>query len=77
MEAALRGILKRLDPAVLEAKIETSGGFGSILRGKKQRTWEVYEKMYAEIADQAENDFNELFAREFARSYQDQLERLK
>jgi type VI secretion system protein ImpI/type VI secretion system protein len=77
MEAALKGILKRLDPAVLEAKIETSGGFGSILRGKKQRTWEVYEKMYAEIADQAENDFNELFAREFARAYQDQLERLK
>jgi predicted component of type VI protein secretion system len=33
--------------------------------------------MYAEIADQAENDFNELFAREFARAYQDQLERLK
>ncbi len=77
MEAALKGILKRLDPAVLEAKIETSSGFGSILRGKKQRTWEVYEKMYAEIADQAENDFNELFAREFARAYQDQLERLK
>lgn len=77
MEAALKGILKRLDPAVLEAKIETSGGFGSILKGKKQRTWEVYEKMYAEIADQAENDFNELFAREFARAYQDQLERLK
>ncbi|MES2666163.1 MAG: type VI secretion system-associated FHA domain protein TagH [Pseudomonadota bacterium] len=77
MEAALKGILKRLDPEVLEGKIETSSGFGSILKGKKARYWEVYEKMYAEISDQAENDFHELFSKEFARAYQDQLERLK
>lgn len=77
MEAALKGILRKLDPAALEGKIETSGGIGSILKGKKARYWEVYEKMYAEISDQAENDFHELFAKEFARAYQDQLERLK
>ncbi len=77
MEAALKGILKRLDPKVLEGKIETSSGFGSILKGKQARYWEVYEKMYAEISDQAENDFHELFSKEFARAYQDQLERLK
>lgn len=77
MEAALKGVLKRLDPQVLAGKIETGGGIGSILMGKKARYWEVYEKMYAEISDQAENDFHELFAREFARAYQDQLERLK
>lgn len=77
MEAALKGILKRLDPATLEAKIETGGGIGSILKGRKARYWEVYEKMYAEISDQAENDFHELFAREFARAYQEQLEKLK
>lgn len=77
MEAALKGILKRLDPAVLEGKIETSSGFGSILKGKKARYWEFYEKMYAEISDQAENDFHELFSKEFALAYQDQLERLK
>jgi type VI secretion system protein ImpI/type VI secretion system protein len=33
--------------------------------------------MYTEISDQAENDFHELFAKEFARAYQDQLDRLK
>lgn len=77
MEAALKGILKRLDPATLEAKIETGGGIGSILKGRKARYWEVYEKMYAEISDQAQNDFHELFAREFARAYQEQLEKLK
>jgi type VI secretion system protein len=77
MEAALKGVLKRLDPAVLEDKIETSGGLGSILKGKKARYWDVYEKMYAEIADQAENDFHDLFSREFAKAYQEQMDKLK
>ena len=77
MEAALKGLLKRLNPQQLEGRLETSGGFGSILRGKEARYWDAYLKMYAEISDQAENDFHELFSREFARAYQDQLDRLK
>jgi type VI secretion system protein len=77
MEAALKGILAKLNPEVLAGQIETSGAFGSILRGKKARYWEVYEKIYAEISDQAENDFHDLFSREFSRAYKDQLEKLK
>jgi type VI secretion system protein len=77
MEAALKGILARLDPEVLGAQIETGGGIGSLLKGKKARYWEVYEKMYGQISDQAENDFHELFSREFARAYKEQLDKLK
>ncbi|MEX0285071.1 MAG: type VI secretion system-associated FHA domain protein TagH [Paracoccaceae bacterium] len=77
MEAALKGVLGKLDPAELAGKIETSGALGSLFKGKKARYWEVYEKMYAEISDQAENDFHDLFSREFARAYQEQLNKLK
>lgn len=77
MESALRGILGRLDPKVLEEKISVGGGFSSVLKSRKARYWEIYETMYAEISDQAENDFHELFAREFARAYTEQLEKLK
>ena len=77
MEAALKGILARLDPEVLGQQIETKGGIGGLLKGKKARYWEVYEKMYGQISDQAENDFHELFSREFARAYKEQLEKLK
>ncbi|KIN70344.1 FHA domain-containing protein [Sulfitobacter noctilucae] len=77
MEAALKGILAKLDPEVLGAQIETGGGIGGLLKGKKARYWEVYEKMYGQISDQAENDFHELFSREFARAYKEQLEKLK
>ncbi|WP_264214503.1 type VI secretion system-associated FHA domain protein TagH [Leisingera thetidis] len=77
MEAALKGVLKRLDPKALEAQIEDKGGFTGLLRGKKARYWDVYEQLYAEISDQAENDFHDLFSREFARAYKQQLDRLK
>nr|WP_311199423.1 type VI secretion system-associated FHA domain protein [Leisingera aquaemixtae] len=39
MEAALKGVLKRLDPKALEAQIEDKGGFSGLLRGKKARYW--------------------------------------
>lgn len=77
MEAALRGILRSLSPQELEGRIETSGGLGSLLKGRKARYWEVYERMYAQIADQAESDFQELFGKEFARAYEDQQRKLK
>lgn len=77
MEAALKGILKKLDPAVLEAKINKENNLSGMLKSRKARYWEIYETMYSEISDQAENDFQELFAKEFARAYQDQLDKLK
>ncbi|QDY70919.1 type VI secretion system-associated FHA domain protein TagH [Qingshengfaniella alkalisoli] len=77
MEAALKGVLKKLDPKVLEDTITGNGGLGGLLKGKKARYWEQYEKLYGQISDQAENEFHELFSREFARAYKEQLEKLK
>ncbi|MEP1352906.1 MAG: type VI secretion system-associated FHA domain protein TagH [Tateyamaria sp.] len=77
MEAALKGILKKLDPAVLEEKISADKSLSGMLKSRKARYWEIYESMYTEISDQAENDFQELFAKEFARAYQEQLDNLK
>ncbi|WP_122074762.1 type VI secretion system-associated FHA domain protein TagH [Pseudophaeobacter sp. EL27] len=77
MEAALKGVLIRLDPKALEAQIEDKGGLSGLLRGKKARYWDVYERLYSEISDQAENDFHDLFSREFARAYKAQLDKLK
>lgn len=76
MEAALRGLLTKLDPKALEATLDTGGGLSALLKGKKARYWEIYEKMYADISDQAEGDFQDLFRQEFARAYQEQLKKL-
>ena len=77
MEAALKGILKKLDPNSLEERMKSDGGLAGILKSRKVRYWDVYKNMYAEIADQSENDFQELFAKEFSIAYEKQLDQLK
>lgn len=77
MEAAIKDVLGRLDPKTLEEKIGKGGGFADMLKGRKSRYWETYEKLYAEISEQAEHDFHEFFSKEFAKAYKKQLERLK
>jgi type VI secretion system protein len=76
MEAALKGVLARLDPSRLAERIAADSSLRSVLTNKKARYWDVFETQYAEISDQAENDFHDLFSKEFARAYQAQLERL-
>lgn len=77
MESAIKGVLGKLSPDVLAGKIEDSGRLTTLLRGKKAQYWDIYEKMYGEISDQAENDFHDFFSREFAIAYKQQLDRLK
>ena len=76
MEAALKDLLARLGPEQLSARIEAASTLGSLLSGKKARYWEAYEKMYAQIAKETEDDFQSAFGREFARAYEEQLKKL-
>jgi type VI secretion system protein len=77
MEAALKGVLAELDPDRLAERIGKDKSLLGVLSNRKARYWDVFEAQYDRISDQAENDFHELFSREFARAYQAQLERLK
>lgn len=79
MQAALALLLKRFDPAALEARLGESGGggIGGLLGGgRKARNWEQFTQLYQEIAREAEDDFQDLFGREFARAYEEQIARL-
>ncbi|MEM9370928.1 MAG: type VI secretion system-associated FHA domain protein TagH [Pseudomonadota bacterium] len=76
MEAALKDLLTRLDPERLSDRIEAAPGLGGLLKGKKARYWETYTEMYADIAREAEDDFQSVFGREFARAYEEQLKKL-
>lgn len=77
MEAALKGVLAKMEPKALVKIIESDRGFRSPLTNKKASYWDGFEHKYQEIVDQAENDFQDLFSNEFAKAYQDQLDRLK
>ena len=77
-EAALHRILERFDPEALEGKLGEHSLLDNILPGgRKAKYWEVFKLLYNEIKHEAEDDFQQLFGKEFSRAYEEQLERLK
>jgi len=78
MEAALQDILHRFNPKTLETRIVSDSILDNILPGgKKAKYWDIFKLLFDEIAGEAEDDFQQLFGREFSRAYEEQLNRLK
>jgi predicted component of type VI protein secretion system len=76
VQTALLGLLKRFDPVTLEARL-SPGRLDSILPGaRKARIWELFCETYKDIAREAEDDFQSVFGREFARAYDAQMKKL-
>ncbi len=78
MSAALAGVLKRFEPAVLEQRVVGRSLLDNILPGShKARLWDLFEQMYGEISREAADDFHTLFGREFLKAYEEQVQRLE
>jgi type VI secretion system FHA domain protein len=76
MRAAILGALRRVDPQVLEKAFEKSPG-GFSFASRKSRLWESFVAYQQKLAQEAQEDFNKAFGREFMSAYQAQLRRLK
>lgn len=76
MERAIAVLLKRFDPKALEAKIESANKVSKLIPGLKSRYWEEFTRLYAEIAQEAEEDFDNLFGREFAKAYEERVHQI-
>lgn len=77
MRAALEGVLKRFDPAVLEGKLTQKSVLASVLPGaRKARMWDVFTELYGQISAEASDDFHELFGKEFLRAYEAHIDQL-
>jgi type VI secretion system FHA domain protein len=76
MRGAILGALRRFDPQVLEKAFEKSAG-GFSLGGRKARFWELFLAHQQKLSQEAQEDFNKVFGRDFMAAYQSQLRRLK
>ncbi len=75
MRAAILGVLRRFDPPGLERALEKAGGLGVL--GKKGKLWEFFVAQQDQLVQDAQDDFNKVFGRDFMGAYQAQLRRLK
>src|SRR5438094_3184879 len=76
MRAAILGALRRFDPAMLEKSFEKSAG-GFALGSKKAKLWEAFIAQQQKLTQEAQEDFNKVFGRDFMAAYQSQLRKLK
>jgi len=79
MQAALESLIKRFDPERLEKRMaKSASGIGAVFRGGKKATyWDAFTQLYEDIATEAEDDFQALFGKAFAKAYEDQLRSLE
>jgi type VI secretion system FHA domain protein len=78
MRAALEGVLKRFDPAVLEGKLTQKSVLSTLLpSSRKAKMWDVFTDMYSHISAEASDDFHELFGKEFLRAYEEHIDQLQ
>jgi len=78
VQAAIKHLLKRFEPAVLEARMSKPSGLSGLLPGGRQaQNWELFTELYASISREVEEDFQDLFGREFSRAYEEHSLKLR
>jgi type VI secretion system protein len=76
MQTGLIALLKRFDPAGLEARLQRGMLDGILPVARRARFWELFCATYKDIAREAEDDFHAVFGRDFARAYDAQVRKL-
>ncbi|AZF55796.1 Uncharacterized protein ImpI/VasC [Pseudomonas sp. R4-34-07] len=72
VEAALKHLLLRFEPAQLEERMGKPAGLSSIFNGSRQaQYWQQFTELYNTISREAQEDFQDLFGREFSRAYEE------
>jgi type VI secretion system protein len=77
VEAAIKALLKRFEPAELEARMGKSGALSNLFGSRQAQNWHQFTERYAQISREAEEDFQVLFGREFGRAYEEHSARLR
>ena len=69
VQTALTSLLHRFGPETLEAKLSQGRFAGMLPAARKARLWENFCDLYNTIASEAEDDFQAVFGRAFAKAY--------
>ncbi len=74
MKAALTQLLDRFTPAALEEKIAAKSKLDSLFAAnRKAKLWDQFCALQKSISSEAEDDFHNLFGKEFAKTYDEQM----
>jgi type VI secretion system protein len=77
MRAAFESLFNLFSPERLQTKFKSGGKWSGLLAlNRNAACWESYEQWYAALAQDKDDQFQQLFAKEFGRAYEEQIARL-
>ena len=73
VQAALRRMIDRFDPAVIEEELKSNSAIGNLLSGgRNAKLWELYQKRHRDIAQRAESSFMGEIGADFRDAYEEE-----
>ena len=73
IQAALRRMIDRFDPAAIEEELKSNSAIGTLLSGGRgAKLWELYQKRHREIAESAEKSFLGEIGTDFRDAYEEE-----
>ena len=76
MRAAFDSMLQRFDPEELEHRFEKRKSKSVLRLSSSGQFWDMYKDLYDDMTQDADANFQRLFGEEFARAYEEQMQRL-
>lgn len=76
MRAGLAEVLGRFDPASIEAQLKAGGMIDKVLSNRKAKLWDLFVDRQADVAREAQDDFQRLFGKAFNDAYEAQIDAL-
>jgi type VI secretion system protein len=77
MQEALKSLLKKFDPELIQKNDVNAGGMKKLLGGSKSKYWDDFMSLYQTVSRDTEDDFQNSFGREFAKAYEQQIQNQK
>ena len=73
VQAALRRMIDRFDPAAIEEELKANSAIGNLLSGgRNAKLWELYQKRHRDIAQSAESSFLGEIGADFRDAYEEE-----
>lgn len=73
VQAALRRMIDRFDPAAIEEELKSGSAIGNLLSGgRNAKLWELYQKRHRDIAQSAESSFLGEIGADFRDAYEEE-----
>lgn len=78
MQTALQAVLRQFDPTELKKRLQQRYPISANIPIHGQaKLWNLFEQRYAEIGQEAEDNFYYLFGQAFSKAYEEQIQELK